>query len=189
MDTPEISFTGQHQRLQECVTRLEYQFVLENDCALIPVLVRFLQGHLSRLQICNETSRSRVGVALEEALLNAMYHGNLECASELRQHSDDAYLRQADERRQQAPWSRRRIHFTATITRTEATFVVRDEGPGFRPGHLPDPTDPANLEKISGRGLLLIQNFMDEVRYNEAGNEITMIKRAGPAPGKPGALP
>ena len=42
---------------------------------------------------------------------------------------------------------------------------------------LPDPTDPTNLEKVSGRGLLLIRTFMDEVTHNKAGNEITMIKR------------
>jgi anti-sigma regulatory factor (Ser/Thr protein kinase) len=42
---------------------------------------------------------------------------------------------------------------------------------------LPDPTDPANLGKSSGRGLFLIRTFMDEVSFNETGNEITMIKR------------
>ena len=42
---------------------------------------------------------------------------------------------------------------------------------------LPDPTDPANIEKVSGRGLLLIRTFMDEVHHNKTGNEITMIKR------------
>jgi anti-sigma regulatory factor (Ser/Thr protein kinase) len=42
---------------------------------------------------------------------------------------------------------------------------------------LPDPTDPANLERISGRGLLLIRTFMDEVHHNAKGNEVVMIKR------------
>jgi anti-sigma regulatory factor (Ser/Thr protein kinase) len=54
---------------------------------------------------------------------------------------------------------------------------VRDEGPGFDPGGLPDPTDPANLERPCGRGLLLMKTFMDEVRYNDRGNEVTMRKR------------
>ena len=56
-------------------------------------------------------------------------------------------------------------------------IVVRDEGPGFQQKELPDPTDPANLDKLSGRGLLLIQTFMDEIRFNDQGNEITLIKR------------
>ena len=57
------------------------------------------------------------------------------------------------------------------------TYAIRDEGPGFDPSTLPDPTDPANLERVSGRGLLLIHAFMDEVRHNPTGNEITMVKR------------
>jgi anti-sigma regulatory factor (Ser/Thr protein kinase) len=63
------------------------------------------------------------------------------------------------------------------MSRLEAVFVVRDEGPGFDPTSLPDPTDPINLERVSGRGLLLIQTFMDHVEHNETGNQITMIKR------------
>jgi anti-sigma regulatory factor (Ser/Thr protein kinase) len=42
---------------------------------------------------------------------------------------------------------------------------------------LPDPTNPANLERVYGRGLLLVRTFMEEVRHNATGNEITMIKR------------
>ena len=55
--------------------------------------------------------------------------------------------------------------------------MVRDDGRGFDPSKLPDPTDPANLQKCCGRGLFLIRTFMDEVRFNDTGNEITMIKR------------
>ena len=59
----------------------------------------------------------------------------------------------------------------------EAVFVVRDEGPGFDPNSLPDPTDPENLLKPSGRGIMLIRTFMDAVSFNEKGNEVTMVKR------------
>lgn len=167
----------QLQRLQECVTRLEYHFVLDNDRTLVPVLVGFLQEHMGNLHVCDEVARIRVGVALEEALLNAICHGNLGVGSELRQNGDDAFYREVELRRRQAPYRERRVHLDASLSRTEAVFVVRDEGPGFRPAHLPDPTDPANLDRISGRGLLLIHTFMDEVRHNETGNQITMIKR------------
>ncbi|MGE0608143.1 MAG: ATP-binding protein, partial [Pirellulales bacterium] len=53
---------------------------------------------------------------------------------------------------------------------------------GFDPSKLPDPTDPANLEKASGRGLLLMRSFMDEVTYNATGNQITLVKRRQPGP-------
>ena len=54
---------------------------------------------------------------------------------------------------------------------------MRDEGSGFDPGALPDPLDPENLEKASGRGVLLMRAFMDDVRYNDAGNEVTLVLR------------
>jgi anti-sigma regulatory factor (Ser/Thr protein kinase) len=57
---------------------------------------------------------------------------------------------------------------------------VRDEGSGFDSEPLPDPTDPSNLTKLSGRGLYLITTFMDEVEHNDVGNEITMTKRFAP---------
>jgi anti-sigma regulatory factor (Ser/Thr protein kinase) len=71
------------------------------------------------------------------------------------------------------------VYVTARFTRDELLFNVRDEGQGFDPNILPDPTDPANLGKVSGRGLLLIQTFMDRVQHNTTGNEITMVKRCG----------
>jgi hypothetical protein len=60
---------------------------------------------------------------------------------------------------------------------TEALYVVEDEGPGFDPLTVPDPTDAANLERIGGRGLMLIRTFMDEVEHNERGNRISLRKR------------
>ncbi|MBL8792322.1 MAG: response regulator [Planctomycetia bacterium] len=167
----------QLQRLQECVTRLEYHFALENDRTLVPVLVSFLQEHISNLRLCDESGRLRVGVALEEALLNAMIHGNLEVGSELRQQGDEPYYAAIAERLGTLPYGERRVHVHSILSRSEAVFIIRDEGPGFHPKQLPDPTDLANLDKISGRGLLLIHTFMDEVRYNERGNQITLIKR------------
>jgi CheY-like chemotaxis protein len=169
----------QHQRLLGCLAQLESHFVLENDRSLLPPLIAYFQEQMARLQLCEQATRVRVGVAVEEALLNALLHGNLEVSSTLRQQDDGAYHRLAEERRHQAPYRDRRVHLRATLSRNEAVFVVRDEGPGFDPASLPDPTDPENLEQTSGRGLLLIQTFMDEIAYNRTGNELTMIKRRG----------
>jgi anti-sigma regulatory factor (Ser/Thr protein kinase) len=156
---------------------VEVAFTLGNDSILIPPLVNYLVSHLSRLHTFEENIQLRVGVALEEALLNAMYHGNLELDSELRQDGSDAYYRLAEVRRHEPPFQDRRLHVRLHLTAQEVTFVVRDEGPGFDPGKLPDPTDPANLERASGRGMLLIRTFMDEVTFNSRGNQITLVKR------------
>lgn len=164
-------------RLMRRMTRNETSFELENDLSLIPSVVGFLQDIVTQMRTCEETDRLRVGVALEEALLNAYYHGNLEVSSELREVDHSAYYSLAQERTQQEPYRDRLIRVEASVTPTESRYVIRDEGPGFDPAELPDPTDPANIERPCGRGLLLMQTFMDQVNYNEAGNEVTMIKR------------
>ena len=166
------------QRLLDRLWHTESHFVLDNDPTLIPHLVMHVQEYLVKLQLCDPTEKIRIGVALEEALLNALFHGNLELSSELRQQGDDPYHRLADERRQQAPYRNRQVHFTCKLSRSEAVFTIRDEGPGFDPSTLPDPTDPANLGRVGGRGLLLIRTFMDEVSFSATGNQITLVKRS-----------
>jgi CheY-like chemotaxis protein len=165
------------QQLLECLTVLEAQFVLESDPALVPALAAYLQDQLTRMKLCDQTARIRLGIAFEEALLNGIYHGNLEVGSDLRQNGEAAFHRVADERRRQAPYAERRLRVRASLSRCEALCVIADEGPGFDPSRLPDPTDPANLGRVGGRGLLLIRTFLDEVRFNNKGNEITLIKR------------
>mgnify|MGYP002625957559 CR=1 FL=1 len=150
---------------------------LENDLALLPPLVHYLQNAAISLKLHDEPDSLRVGVALEEALLNAYYHGNLEVSSELREKDHSAYYELARKRNSEAPYLGRRIGVKARLTPTEATYVIRDDGPGFDPTRLPDATAPANLERPCGRGLLLMRTFMNGVRYNATGNEVTMTKR------------
>jgi len=169
------------QRLLGSLTHVECRLALENEPALVPPLVEYLQGHVAQLGVCGPSDRVRVGVALEEALLNGLYHGNLELSSDLRQDGSGAFERLAAVRRFQPAYAARRLHVSVKVTAAEAVFVIRDEGPGFDVSKVPDPTDPANLEMASGRGLLLIRAFMDEVWHNPAGNEITMVKRPDPA--------
>jgi DNA-binding response OmpR family regulator len=166
-----------YQHALDCLTHAESQYLLENDPARIPLLIGHLEDTLARLKFCDDTELMRLGVALQEALLNAMYHGNLEVSSDLRQQDEKAYHDVIRQRRLEAPYRDRRVHFTARLSPAEAAFVIRDDGPGFDPSRLPDPTDPTNLERVGGRGLLLIRTFMDSVRHNERGNEVTLTKR------------
>src|SRR5262249_47733754 len=124
-------------RLLECLTQSESQFLLDNDPSLIPPLIGYLQGNLSRMKLCDEIGRIRVSVALQEALINAIHHGNLEVGSELKEKDDKAYQRLVDERRMAKPFRTRRVHVIARESPAEATYVIRDEGPGFDPSKLP----------------------------------------------------
>ncbi len=164
-------------RLMGCMTETHCKFELDNDNKLIPPLVAHLLDLAERLELWDESDRMRIGIALEESLVNALCHGNLEVGSELRGVDDDAYYALLAERRECEPYSHRRIHVDSTFSRSEARFVIRDEGPGFDPNTLPDPTDPANLEKAAGRGVLLMRSFMDEVSYDSTGSAVTLVKR------------
>lgn len=170
---------AEHRRFKvlQGMTRRSSQFVLENDPALVPPLVSQFREDLIEMGLCDLTGATRAGIALEEALLNAVYHGNLEVSSDLRQNGDEAFHKLARERREQTPYGPRRVRVTARLTPSAATFVILDEGPGFDVAKLPDPTDPEFLERPSGRGVLLMRTFMDEVKYNSTGNRVTLVKR------------
>lgn len=168
-------------RILERLDHIETRFTLDNDVSTIPLIVGHLEADLTRFALCDETGLIQVGVALREALVNAIYHGNLELSSELREiDGGKPYLELAEKRRNEAPYQTRRVRVLSRVTRTEVTYEIIDEGPGFDPSNLPDPTDPAQLERVSGRGLMLIRTFMDDVTHNDRGNEITMIKRLRP---------
>ncbi|MFK7737182.1 MAG: ATP-binding protein [Pirellulaceae bacterium] len=93
-----------------------------------------------------------IQMAAEEALINAVTHGNDE---------DETKSVQVDFR----------------VSPKVAWLRFTDEGPGFTPDTLPDPTADENLESVHGRGVFLIMQMMSEVNYNDCGNEVTMIKR------------
>jgi serine/threonine-protein kinase RsbW len=92
-----------------------------------------------------------VRLALEEALVNAIHHGN----------QDD-------------PSKPVTVRFLVGAERT--LIEVHDQGAGFDPNEVPDPLAPENLERSSGRGLHLIRAYMTWVRYNDSGNCVTMCK-------------
>jgi CheY-like chemotaxis protein len=168
-----------HHHVMECVTRVETHFELGNDPALVPPLVAHLRHDLEQMKFGDETGVIRAGVALQEALDNAIEHGNLELTGELAQLSARAFRELADQRRSQPPYRDRRVYVSAQISSSEACYVVRDEGPGLDASARAELAQPANLE-TGGRGLSLIRTFMDEVRFNDSGNKITMVKRRDP---------
>lgn len=159
------------------LTAAEYQFTLENDTELIGQVVGQVEAAMKQMCLFDEAARMRVGVAVHEAVVNAMVHGNLEVSSDLKDGDWDAYLGAIAARRGTPPYSDRRVRVTVRTTRTALEIRVKDEGAGYNPAALPDPTDPCNIEKGCGRGLLLIRTFFDEVMHEAGGTEIVMVKR------------
>lgn len=167
-------------RLLNRIDQFEFTIVLENDISLLQSLVIYIQQQMKMLRVFGESDRIRIGVALEEALLNAFYHGNLEVSSKLREENYDEYYTLAKLRCSQAPYADRKITVHCRFDAAAVAVTITDEGPGFDPSTLPDPRDPENLERPSGRGLLLMKTFLDEVEYNAKGNQVRMLKRRVP---------
>lgn len=161
----------------DSMRRLEAEYVLNNTLEGLDSLIGYLKEQLRFIRLLGEADILRVGTAVYEGLVNAIEHGNLEISSEERDRPSNAYRRLVEDRASDARFRTRHVYLTTTLTRTEATFCIRDQGPGFDPNSLPDPTAPENVGKVNGRGMFLIRTFMDEVQFNEAGNELTMIKR------------
>jgi CheY-like chemotaxis protein len=162
-----------HSQLMHYLESSEAVFTLPNDLGVIKALVTHVQQVLRCLPLGDETERLRVGIALEEALTNACYHGNLEVGAPGKA-GRAAFEQVARERLLEAPYRERKIRVTVRISRAEAVFVVRDEGPGFNPSAFSTVPD---AEHITGRGIVLMRTIMDEVRYNAAGNEVMLVKR------------
>jgi CheY-like chemotaxis protein/anti-sigma regulatory factor (Ser/Thr protein kinase) len=170
-----------YARLIQCLDLTEFRFQLENDLSLVDPLVDLVQQMVEGLEFSDFTGRLRIGIALREALLNAILHGNLELSPEevqrIREASDlEKQMALIESRRQESPYKDRRVYVQAVLTRVEVRFVVRDEGPGFNPELLPNPTDLGALDGDRGRGLALMRTFMDKVVYNDKGNEVSLVK-------------
>lgn len=171
-----------YEMLLGCLKRNEFVFQLRNELTMIDPLVDLLQQMLAGMRLCDSTGRVRVGVALEHALLNAICWGNLALTPEEMPNPRELRIQGhlpsvVQQRLSQSPHKDRKVYLDIVMTTEEARYVIRDEGDGFDVSKVPDPGDPDVLEREGGRGLLLIQTFMDEVRFNEKGNEVTMVKR------------
>ena len=170
--------------------RRKTRFEIINDIGLIMPLVAYFQDSLGRLGFGNEGVRTQIGIALMEAVSNAMVRGNLEVGSELRRTDRDAYDLLVEERQNTEPYRSRHVVLTAEESVDRVAFRVEDQGPGFDPGTVPDPTSAENLLAVSGRGIMLMRTFMDSVEFNEQGNAVTLTK-ANPdiaaVPGEPAA--
>jgi len=160
-----------------CLAHCEATFLLQHDSAAIPGVTGYIQNMLLQVHPWSENTLMRLGIAVHEAVVNAIYHGNLEISSDHREGDTPDFDILAEQRRQLTPYADRHVTISARVSHFETVISVRDDGPGFDLSRVPDPTDPENLEKVSGRGLFLIRTFLDDVQFNDRGNEITMVKR------------
>lgn len=100
----------------------------------------------------SEDDRFAIKLALEEAMTNAVKHGNA---------SDQS----------------KKITVRYCVTPDQIVILVRDQGPGFNPGEIPDPTSPDRISLPNGRGIMLMRAYLTDVQFSECGREVCLIKR------------
>ena len=182
-----------YERLTACQTRAEFSFVLDNDAALIDPLVDLIQQIAFRMGICGTNGRFRIGMAIQQAILNALYHGNLELTGEQLEAARESLLTDpsgdiVQQRRAAAPYCDRKIHVEARITPAQLEVKVADDGPGFDVAHAEALHDGAPDALDGGRGLRLMRILMDEIHFNPSGNEVVLIKHREQDPAESSAV-
>jgi CheY-like chemotaxis protein len=170
------AITHERKRISRSLVRRESEYVLDSDPELIMPFLKLMQEEIDGMGLCDPTGQLQVGVALQEALCNSLFHGNLEVMSDLRQDDEDEFYQVAAQRRTQEPYRSRRIRLRVQLDRSAARFIIADDGPGFDTSIVDRPVRAEDLSRIGGRGLLLIRTFMDHVSFNETGSQITLVK-------------
>lgn len=134
--------------------RINKAIKIKSELANVKGLSREVLKALGRFPLDQKTL-SDIKLAVEEALINAITHGN--------QSHPDA-----------------EVDFSYRIGSKKVSIIVKDQGKGFDHRKIPKAAQKKDISKTSGRGLLLITHFMDEVRFNGLGNQITMVKYLSP---------
>ena len=127
------------------------EVVLASDPAEARRFQDQMEQHLLQSRHASPHEVFSIKLALEEALINAIKHGN---------QMDRA----------------KKVRVLYRVSPYRFDVEVRDEGPGFDPSDVPDPTAAENLERPCGRGLMLMRHYMTEVNYNDRGNSVFMVK-------------
>jgi anti-sigma regulatory factor (Ser/Thr protein kinase) len=138
---------------------------------------------VSRLIACSrlaENDALKLKLALQEAVLNAVEHGNLELESswkeEVMSDGSDKFSHIRRHRMADPSYADRLVVVTSTFDGETIKIIVKDEGKGFLHAQKPAVAVGDNLSCF-GRGLTLISNAVDEVRYEDGGSQVTLIKR------------
>lgn len=131
---------------------VEISVRVPSDIDVVEEAVDLVARHCLAAGLPPAAARFRLRVALSEALANAIIYGNCNDSEKF-------------------------VEVRVEVSKTMLSVHVSDEGDGFRPREVPNPTLPEGLEQASGRGLFLIREMVDEVRFNEKGNSVCMMMR------------
>jgi serine/threonine-protein kinase RsbW len=122
---------------------------IESKIASIRIVEKAIDETTNELGISKD-SYGKILVSILEAVNNAILHGN---------KSDDSKI----------------VDIQIIFKNNQLKITVSDEGEGFIPDKVPDPTIPEHIESVNGRGVFLMSRLADKIKYNKKGNAVTMI--------------
>jgi DNA-binding response OmpR family regulator len=162
-------------------------FLYESRHFAIPIrdlyvsdLATYLTEPLEQITLVDPTRTTSVTMAIYEALINAVEHGNLELDSAIKfadRSGMEAFHNLKEERLKDPRFASRKVTIKSIIDSSIARYTITDEGAGFDYKALVDPTSETHIDQTYGRGIFLIRQIFDEVRFNGSGNSISLILR------------
>jgi CheY-like chemotaxis protein len=161
------------RQLQAGMRTSHFEFDFSNDATQLRNLVNYTTQLLGVVTPLSRNQRLRIAMAMEHALNNALYRGNLEMLSEYKvpfamRTSDIKHLELVDSRLNSQPYQDRRIQVVVDIKPTRFAIRVKDGGRGF------NPDEWGSWEHANARGIILMRAFMDAVEYSQDGNDVQM---------------
>lgn len=157
------------------------KIVFENKAELCKVFAELFSSILYNQFLVDSEKRYGLKVSLFEILLNSVEHGNCEISSKERER----WAREGkgielliEEKCKNPEIANRRVFLTYELKETHSKFVIQDEGSGF------DTSKFVNPDGLSGRGIMMTRFMVDEITYNEKGNEVTVVLKHNPNPEK-----
>lgn len=171
-----------YSELIDCTVENRLVFEIPNKPRIVTTAIDLTMQLAAGMNLLSGVDGYRVGTALRHAASNAIYRGNLDLSYEQwRKDEPDDSLQDTPpeivrQRLEHPTYRDRKIHYDARLMPDLIRVVIRDEGKGFDTRPYTSAQATNDLGDEHGRGLVMIHNFMDKVNFNEAGNEITMIK-------------
>lgn len=167
-----------HSSLMHALADCQCRFNLQNDPELVEPLVRHLQEMLRCLPLADESERLRVGIAVKHAVMNGLYHGNLELPADIEDVNSADVGSQVRDRLLNPYYGGRSLVVEARLSPEFAEFRISHAGPGFDAADLQVEFDAVQSSSHRMRGWILMRSIMDEVYFSDDGRCQTLIKRA-----------
>lgn len=169
-------------RVAEFLEGIDAKFDLPNHASQAIAVVGYVQEGMATLALGDETDRLRLGIALDAAIQNAMYLGNLELsqrqvrAAQQQPDAGKSFLRLVHDRDTQPPYRDRKVHVSVNLSRSGIKCVVGHDGPGFDAKAALETDDALELAHSRSCGWVLVKSLVGKLSFDAHGNEVTLSR-------------